>query len=334
MGNGPTIRDVAREAGVAMGTASDALNGKGRVDPATRSRVGEVAERLGYQANSHARGLRSGRSAAIGLLLPVRGEVASDEVLSLDFYMRLAGAAAASAFDRSHALMLLPLGAATADLRGMALDGGIVTDPAAGDARVAMFDSLGLPFVTIERDLARNDGWFVASRPAENAARVLDHMAERGAERIALLMPRVDWGWAAQSLEGYEDWVRRRKMRRIVVHVAMRPAPEEAYRATTRLLRRKAPPDAILVLAGRFVRGALAAASDMGRDIPGQLMMATGVDGSFAREPRQGLTALELHPEKQATEAVEMLLRRMAGDPDGTPRFIPATLRVRQSTGG
>ncbi len=159
------------------------MNGKGRVDPATRTRVAEVADRLGYRANRHAISLRSGRSAAIGLLLPVRGEAISDEALSLDFYMRLAGAAAASAFDRRQALMLLPPQPTKADLRGMALDGGIIVDPAIGDARVALFDSLGTPFVTIERDLARDDGWFVGSRPAENTVRMLDHLAERGARR-------------------------------------------------------------------------------------------------------------------------------------------------------
>jgi DNA-binding LacI/PurR family transcriptional regulator len=334
MARGPTIRDVAREAGVAIGTVSDALNGKGRVDPATRARVAEVAGRLGYRANRHASSLRSGRSAAIGLLLPVRGEALSDEALSLDFYMRLAAAAAASAFDHRQALMLLPPQPRNSDLRSMGLDGGIVVDPGVGDARVALFDSLGLPFVTIERDPTRDDGWFVASRPAENAARMLDHLAERGAKRIALLMPKIDWAWAAESLQGYEDWVREHKLPRIVAHVGMRPAPEEAYRATTRLLNRKTPPDAIFVLAGRFVRGALAAASDAGREVPRELMLATGVDGGYAREAHPGVTALELHPERQAVEAVDMLLRRVAGDPDGTPRFIPATLQARESTGG
>ncbi|MHB1572261.1 MAG: LacI family DNA-binding transcriptional regulator, partial [Solirubrobacteraceae bacterium] len=89
----PTIRDVAQEAGVAIVTVSDALNGKGRVDPGTRKRITEVARRLGYQANRHARGLRSGRSRALGLVLPVRGDARSDEALSLDFYMALASSA-------------------------------------------------------------------------------------------------------------------------------------------------------------------------------------------------------------------------------------------------
>jgi DNA-binding LacI/PurR family transcriptional regulator len=104
----PTIHDVAIAAGVSVTTVSDALNGKGRVDPATRTLVGEVVERLGYRANRHARGLRLGRSAAIGLLLPVDADGRSDAALSVDFYIRLASAAAATTFSHGQALMLPP----------------------------------------------------------------------------------------------------------------------------------------------------------------------------------------------------------------------------------
>ncbi|MGH3802257.1 MAG: LacI family DNA-binding transcriptional regulator, partial [Pseudonocardiaceae bacterium] len=48
--NVPTLRDVATAAGVAVSTVSYALNGKGRVDAATRARVREVAASLGYTA--------------------------------------------------------------------------------------------------------------------------------------------------------------------------------------------------------------------------------------------------------------------------------------------
>jgi hypothetical protein len=94
--------------GVSVTTVSHALNGKGRVDPQTRALVTQVVHRLGYRANRHARGLRSGRSGTLGLLLPVSGDVRTDETLRLDYYMRLAGAAATAAFAREHALMLLP----------------------------------------------------------------------------------------------------------------------------------------------------------------------------------------------------------------------------------
>lgn len=64
------IRDVAREAGVSLTTVSHVLNENptARVNPATRARVRAVAERLNYQPNPMARGLRTRSSGMIGLL--------------------------------------------------------------------------------------------------------------------------------------------------------------------------------------------------------------------------------------------------------------------------
>lgn len=63
-----TLDDVARAAGVSRTTASESLNGKGRVAAATREAVRAAAERLGFQADPLARRLASGRcDSLIGL---------------------------------------------------------------------------------------------------------------------------------------------------------------------------------------------------------------------------------------------------------------------------
>src|SRR4051794_22258072 len=105
----PTIRDVAAAAGVSPTTVSHALNGKGRVDAATRTRIADVADELGYRANRVARGLRSGRTGTIGLALPeTSGNEAGAEMLGLDFYLQLAAGATRAAFSHDQALLLLP----------------------------------------------------------------------------------------------------------------------------------------------------------------------------------------------------------------------------------
>src|SRR5256884_7669537 len=63
-----TIRDVAAEAGVAIGTASKALNGQGKLRAETRERVTEVAQRLGFAPNTLAQALLAGRSFTVGLI--------------------------------------------------------------------------------------------------------------------------------------------------------------------------------------------------------------------------------------------------------------------------
>src|SRR5262249_35630385 len=64
----PTIRDVAAQAGVSIGTASKALNGQGKLRAETRERVAAAARALGFSPNVLARGLLAGRTYTVGLI--------------------------------------------------------------------------------------------------------------------------------------------------------------------------------------------------------------------------------------------------------------------------
>ncbi|GLB58537.1 catabolite control protein A [Cytobacillus sp. NCCP-133] len=65
-----TIYDVAREANVSMATVSRVVNGNPNVKPATRKKVMEVIDRLGYRPNAVARGLASKRTTTVGVIIP------------------------------------------------------------------------------------------------------------------------------------------------------------------------------------------------------------------------------------------------------------------------
>lgn len=68
-GKSPTMKDVAREAGVALGTVSKVFNGI-PVGKSYRERVEAAADRLGYSVNSYARGLRASKTNTVALILP------------------------------------------------------------------------------------------------------------------------------------------------------------------------------------------------------------------------------------------------------------------------
>ncbi len=61
----PTIKDIAREAGVSHGTVSNVINGRGNVSVEKIQLVWQAAEKLGYKVNSKAQSLRQGRTAAL-----------------------------------------------------------------------------------------------------------------------------------------------------------------------------------------------------------------------------------------------------------------------------
>lgn len=64
-----TIKDVAKEAGVSIGTVSKVLNDKGYVGKETRQRVLEAIETLNYQVNANARSLKAERTKKVGMVV-------------------------------------------------------------------------------------------------------------------------------------------------------------------------------------------------------------------------------------------------------------------------
>jgi DNA-binding LacI/PurR family transcriptional regulator len=118
-----------------------------------------------------------------------------------------------------------------------------------------------------------------------------------------------------------------------VIPVAMHPGEQNAFQAASQLLASRTPPDAMFVVAERFIRGVVRAAQTAGKRVPGELLLAAGVDGVYACEGDPPVTALDLHPERLAEVAVTMLLARLGGDQVESPAHVPATLHIRASTG-
>ena len=65
-----TLSDIARELGVSKMTVSRAINNNALISAETRQRVLEVARRMNYQPNQHARALATNRSYLIGVVVP------------------------------------------------------------------------------------------------------------------------------------------------------------------------------------------------------------------------------------------------------------------------
>src|SRR5690606_3102464 len=65
----PTIKDVAKAAGVSVATVSHTVNNTRKVNPETRERVLAAIRQLGYSGHSIARSLRRGQTSTLGLVV-------------------------------------------------------------------------------------------------------------------------------------------------------------------------------------------------------------------------------------------------------------------------
>src|SRR5665213_892472 len=67
------LKDIAAQAGVSVMTVSKALRGAGDISAATKARVQQLAQQMGYVPDSMAQGLRNRTTNLLGLVLPTIG---------------------------------------------------------------------------------------------------------------------------------------------------------------------------------------------------------------------------------------------------------------------
>jgi DNA-binding LacI/PurR family transcriptional regulator len=323
-----TIRDVAQAAGVSITTVSDALSGNGRLPAATRSRVAAVAGRLGYQANPAARSLRGRRVGSIGLYLP-------DDAGSYAYYLALAGGAASEALAHGLALTLIPQCPDPARVTAFPVDGFCAVDPVRGDPVVRAFSRLGIPVVTCERDLtpgAEHTGRVEGDyRPVMTS--LLDHLADQGAERVALIAPGPETAWGLDQRTAYRDWCTAGRRPEALYDVPFPASPEQVRDATLRALRSGPAPDAVVSGTDGGALGALVAAAELSRRVPEDLLVASSVDSPALRSCSPAITALDLRPDDMGRRLAALLHALLDGTaPAGTVQVVHPRLVIRAST--
>lgn len=323
------LSDVAREAGVSTATVSHALNGKGRIPEATRSRIREVADRMGYRPNVAARSLAGGRTGliAVAFSLPSALPVPLTHV---DYFSHAIRAATARALERGYALVVGPPTPETEVWSRIPLDGVVVFDPVADDPAIADFRQRRLPMVLCGADPAGGSDYCVDNDHVAGTTTVLEHLAHRGASRVALLAGDIHDAFTRDCVETYRQWCIDRDQDQLVTMVElgrMRSTPE-----ADRVLATTAPPDAVYANDEILAAALLDAARLRGLRVPEDLMIATAAD----RRPQGSgvtLTTLELDVATTAVEAVDLLVDLVDGSPPAErTREIPTRLVLGAST--
>jgi DNA-binding LacI/PurR family transcriptional regulator len=327
------IQDVAKAAGTAQSTVSNALNGTGHVDPTTRERITKVAAELGYVPNRTARGLRTGRAAVLGIMLSGRPE--AGEVANVSYNLRLAGSASRAAFRRRNALMLLPPLTTVEDAARLALDGVILTDIEDHDEAKRAFSALGIPIVTIEADPGDpDDDFWVGADTATNTRTGLDHLTAVGARRIAFLGIDTTGTWYAQSVRAYREWCGERDQPPMERLIQRDQTFAEIAVVVRELLSGPEAPDAIFALTEKIAVSAGQVLGELGVTVPEQMRLLSGSDGERAAQAAIPISAIDLHAEEVGAAAVALLYERIEGLDTERPRIVRATLNARASTMG
>lgn len=320
-----TIRDVAREAGVSVASASRSLNGLDNVTDATRDRVLEAAQRLRYLPHSAARSLSTRRSDVIGVMLPdLHGEFFSEIIRGADLAARERGL---------HLLVSTSHGDATeaaAAMRAMRgrVDGLLLMSPYVDEHLLA--DNLAADLPTVLINTRVENGSF-ASFCVDNytgAVAVVKHLASSG-RPVALIAGPADNLESQERRRGYRDALGGREG--LVLDGDF--TEESGFRAGLRLAEMSPRPIAVFAANDMMAIGCLLALAERGVRVPQDVALAGFDDVPVARLVRPALTTVHTNIADLGRRALERLaLEIESGESGHRLELEQPRLVVRESS--
>ncbi|MFN8664137.1 MAG: LacI family DNA-binding transcriptional regulator [Thermomicrobiales bacterium] len=329
-----TIRDVAREAGVGVGTVSRVLGGQPRVAPATREKVEAAIARLGYHPNAAAQALSRKRTDTLEVAVPL---------VSRDFYVEVLRGIEIALEGSGYSLLIRTIERAEDRARVFAAlaapgraDGAIIVSQAPTPALVRRLDAERMPVVLVDglhRMLPS-----IAVDHESAAAQAVQHLIDLGHRRIAYVDHAATpfaQGSPAGRQHGYEAAV-------TAAGLPLHPTYEiitefsaaGGEAALAALVAQPAPPTALFVGSDTQAAGVLTAARRLGVRVPDDLAVIGYNDIDLATY--LDLTTMRVPMREMGRQGVALLRSAMEGPALSRPpaTLLRAELVVRGSSGG
>lgn len=264
----PTIKEVARLAGVSVGTVSKALNGTGSISAAVRLKVENAARNLGYAPHPSARSLRSGATKMFSLLV-------AD--LANPFFLQLVEEIEQRASELGYSVLLYnsneePLREKRnlSALAAQRVDGVfVIPTRESWTGRAAAFAALPCPSIQVDRTL---DGVDIPSVTIDNhlAGRLAaEHLIELGHHRIGILSGTLEHQIARHRVEALRSVMVEQGLTFHDARLMQKLfSVEEAKSAAIRLMKQPEPPTAIFSTNNHLTLGLLTGLSELGIRMP------------------------------------------------------------------
>jgi LacI family transcriptional regulator len=325
-----TIRDVAKAAGVSIGTVSKALNGTGSLSARTRERVMAAVGELNFRPNLLAKSLHTGLSGSVGLIsndsfgrftMPIMEGL--ERVLSQSgIGVFMANATDDVAREKAHIEQLL----------AKQIDGIVVTSRRA-DRRLSVdLEGIGLPVIYVFSQGKGESSLTLLPDDEGGAKLATEHLITHGRRKIAHIT-------GPDNFEAVR--LREKGWRAALANAGLEPGPllhgpwSEAFGrgATARLLFGDNRPDAIFCGNDQIARGAADHLRESGLHVPNDIAVV-GFDNwtVMAEASRPPLTSVDMNLTALGEEAGRRMREMIKGVPHAGTIRLPCTLVVRGSS--
>jgi len=327
----PSIKDIARAAGVSHSTVSRALQNSPLVNDHTAEAIRKIARESGYRASAVARGLVTKRTMTIGLVVTTIADPFASEV---------AVGIEQAANDHGYSVFLADSNAdptreqqMVQSLAERRVDGILVTSSRVGALYLPLLSEMRVPIVLVNN---QHPGAFVHSVMIGNvdgSRQAANHLIGLGHRRIAYLGDQFGYQSDTERFAGYREALAAAGLPflpELVVHGDGKPA--EAMRAMEKLLALPDPPTAICCYNDMTALGAMRSIRLSGRSVPEDISVVGFDDLFLASYTQPRLTTVHQPMRRMGVLAMENLVRLMSGEDSEVRIRVEAELIVREST--
>ena len=311
-----SIREVAKRAGVSLGTVSNVLNRPEIVAEETRERVRSAIEEIGFVRNGSARQLRAGTSQHIGLVVldvanPFFTEVARgvEDLANQAGYVVILCNSDDSVEKENHYLQVLE------EQRAL----GVLITPVQSDASyLQRFRQRGISVVLLDRPSRIKDLCSVAVDDVRGGEIAVSHLLEQGHERIAFVHGPLSIRQCADRKRGVVRAVKSAGFdpgHALVDITTAAQSAKEGEMAVEQLLSSRIKPTAVFCANDLLALGLMRALIKRGFAIPRDMAMVGYDDVEFAGVLSTPLTSIR-QPKYELGRAAAELLLDEANNPD------------------
>lgn len=332
-----TIYDVSKRAGVALSSASAALNDRPGVSEATRERIRQAAHDLGYIPSLRGRSLSAGRAYAVGLVVQRDSDVLESDPFFGAFFSGIESVLATKGY-----ALVLQMGTSAEDVAqryhdlaaNRRVDGVFLNELQLEDPRIPLLLELGMPTIAVNALPDASGAAFPTVRQDGVAAvrELVQHLASLGHRRIGHVTGPPEFVHSRERLLAWDRAVR---------DEGLEPGPlvigdftyAGGQHAASGVLALDEPPTAVFCANDLSAVGFIRRAKDLGVEVPKDLSVVGFDNILLGTYTRPTLTTASTNPRLLAAHAAEMLLRLIEGDDVPDVEIPPATIVVRESTG-
>jgi LacI family transcriptional regulator len=329
-----TLEDIARLSGVSRSTVSRVINADVNVKDETRRKVTEIINNYNFQPNLAARGLASGRTNVIGVVIP-----ASVSTIFTDpYFPQLLQGVSAVCNTREYSVMLwlaepeYERRMISRILHNGLVDGVVVASIPMNDPIVESLIESKMPFILVGRHPTADVNYLDVDN-LQSGRKATMHLVRLGYKRIATITGRQDQVAGYDRYQGYLKALQDAEYPVRAELVAEGDFTEESgYKAIQHLLKYK--PDAVFVASDMMAYGAMRALREANVRIPEDVAIVGFDDIPTSSKTQPPLTTIRQPVTVMGSKAADVLINMIETGSKTTQKVILDTeLVVRESCG-